>query len=100
MAVRSAAAWLLSQHLHPNGCRRKPPPMHRSRNFGCRRNTYLCKLRCALRRKTKQFLLPLIVTGGTDAIPFALGSDADAAAAAGRDPLTPNRNFLLAVQCL
>lgn len=64
------------------------------------RNTYLCKLRCALRRKTKQFLLPLIVTGGTDAIPFALGSDADAAAAAGRDPLTPNRNFLLAVQCL
>lgn len=57
-----------------------------------------CGVLCAARQN--QFLLPLIVTGGTDAIPFALGSDADAAAAAGRDPLTPNRNFLLAVQCL
>lgn len=58
------------------------------------------KLRCTLYRETKQFLLPFVVAGGTDAIFFAPGSDADAAAAAGRDPLAPNSDFLLPVQCL
>ena len=38
--------------------------------------------------------------GGTDTISFSLGFDAGAAAAAGRNPLAPNRNFLLTVQCL
>lgn len=44
--------------------------------------------------------LPFVVTGGTDAISFAPGSDADDAAAAGRNPLTPNSDFLLIVQYL
>ena len=73
------------------------PQMHGSRNFGHGRNTHLSKLRRALCRKTKQFLLPLIVAGGTDPISFAPGSDADAAAAAGRDPLAPNSDFLLTI---
>ena len=73
------------------------PQMHGSPNWGHRRNAHLSKLRRALCRKTKQFLLPLIVAGGTDAISFALDSDADAAAAAGRDPIAPNSDFLLSI---
>lgn len=47
---------------------------------------HLSKLRCVLRRKTKQFLLLFTVADGTDAISFAPGADVNAAAAAGRNP--------------
>ena len=73
------------------------PQMHGSRNLGRRRNTHLSKLLSVLFCETKQYLLLLIVTGGTDVISFAPGSDTDAAAAAGRDPLAPDRDFLVVI---